>query len=125
MKKSKLVSIVLVVIISLSVLLVSKDVFAADNIILDITSNTANKASNSAEGNTASNKTNNATNNSTNSATNSANNVLKTNNANNNTTNSVLPDTGAGDTLPGIIFVVVLGISAIYAYNKIQYYKNI
>ena len=39
--------------------------------------------------------------------------------------NTSLPNTGIGDTVPGVILVVVLGISAVYAYKKMQDYKNI
>ena len=126
MKKSRLVSIVLIVIMSLSVILFTKDVFAAENILLDITSsgnNTTNSTTNTATNNTT-NTTNTTTN--TTNTTNKTNNVLTTGNTSsyNNTTNS-LPSTGIEDSVPGVVLVVVLGISAAYAYNKIKYYKDI
>ena len=52
------------------------------------------------------------------------NNVLKTNNTSS-YNNSSLPKTGAEDSMPIVVLAVVLGISAIYAYKKIQDYKNI
>lgn len=98
MKKSKLVSLVLVVIISFSVLFMAKDVLAATDLTNSILNNTTN--------NTANNL------------------VLKTNNTSN-YNNTSLPKTGVADTMPAVILVVVLGISAVYAYKKMQEYKNI
>lgn len=99
MKKSKLVSLVLVVIISFSVLFMAKDVLAATDLTNSILNNTT---------------TNNTANNL----------VLKTNNTSN-YNNTSLPKTGVADTMPAVILVVVLGISAVYAYKKMQEYKNI
>ena len=107
MKKSKLVSLVLVVIISFSVLFMAKDVLAATDLTNSILNNTTtNKSLNSVSNNTANNL------------------VLKTNNTSN-YNNTSLPKTGVADTMPAVILVVVLGISAVYAYKKMQEYKNI
>ena len=65
---------------------------------------------------------NNTISNTTNTAT--KNTVLTTNNTSN-YNNTSLPKTGVGDSIPGVILVVVLGISALYAYKKMQDYKNI
>ena len=120
MKKSKLVNIVLIIIIGMVILLTTRETLAANNII-NITAITGNNTSNT-EGNTTGNNTaNNTVNNIT---ANKTNNVLTTNNTSN-YNNSSLPKTGIGDTVSGVVLVVILGISAIYAYNKIQYYKNI
>lgn len=115
----KLVNIVLVLIVSLSILLVAKETLAATNAI-DITNSiTGNGTNNSASNtNTVNNTTNNAVNRSSNNS------VLTTNNTSN-YNNSSLPKTGIEDSIPGVVLVVILGISAVYAYNKIQYYKNI
>lgn len=115
----KLVNIVLVLIVSLSILLVAKESFAANNAI-DITNSitTRNNTTNNATNNTANNTANNTTNRSSNNS------VLTTNNTSN-YNNSSLPKTGIEDSIPGVVLVVILGISAVYAYNKIQYYKNI
>ena len=111
MKKSKLVSLVLVVIISFSVLFMAKDVLAATDLTNSILNNTTtNKSLNSVSNNTTNNTTNNI--------------VLKTNNTSN-YNNTSLPKTGVADTMPAVILVVVLGISAVYAYKKMQEYKNI
>lgn len=123
MKKSKLVNIILIMIMSFTILLTAKETLAANNVI-DIT-NTITSNGNNAVNNTVSNTANNTVNNSTsNTLNNTTNNVLTTNNTSN-YNNSSLPNTGIEDSISGIVLVVVLGISAVYAYNKIQYYKNI
>ena len=50
--------------------------------------------------------------------------VLTTSNTSN-YNNTSLPKTGVEDSMPIVVLAVVLGISAIYAYKKIQDYKNI
>ena len=118
MKNSKLVNVVLVVIIGLTMMFVAKESLAATDLTNSlIGNNTTNNSNiqtitgNSTTNNTTSNKTTN-------------NSVLTTNNTST-YNNTSLPKTGAGDVVPGIVLVVVLGISAVYAYNKVQYYKNI
>lgn len=118
MKNSKLVNVVLVVIIGLIMMFVAKESLAATDLTNTLTgNNTTNNSNiqtitgNSTTNNTTSNKTTNNT-------------VLTTNNTST-YNNTSLPKTGAGDVVPGIVLVVVLGISAVYAYNKVQYYKNI
>lgn len=129
MKKSKKVSIILIMIISCLILLISTKTFAANDLV-DITNtitgnsagnNTINNTTNIANNSTGNNTTgnNNTINNSTNNNT-----VLKTNNTSN-YNNTSLPKTGIEDSITGVILVVILGISAVYAYNRIQYYKNI
>ena len=119
MKKSKLVSLVLVVIISLSVLFMAKDVLAATDLTNSILNNTTtNNSLNSVSNNTTNNTTNNTKNN-------TANNLVLTTNNTSNYNNTSLPKTGVADTMPAVILVVVLGISAVYAYKKMQEYKNI
>ena len=55
------------------------------------------------------------------------NNANKNNNTNNSRiyNNTDLPKTGVEDSMPIVVLAVVLGISAVYAYKKIQDYKNI
>lgn len=130
MKKSTLVKIVFVMIISLMILLNMGQVKAANNIsFTDLTNaldsenqtqrNNTTGGNNSTSNNTTGNNTsrNNTTNNTTN-------NVMRTNNTSN-YNNSSLPKTGIEDSIPGVILVVVFGISAVYAYKKIQDYRNI
>ena len=53
-----------------------------------------------------------------------SNNLLKNNNSSSyNNTN--LPKTGIGDSMPVVVLVVIFGISAVYAYKKINDYKNV
>ena len=75
----------------------------------------------------------------TNTNTNTANTNTNTNNTNVNTNrnrntntnnssiynNTALPKTGIGDVVPVAALIVVFGISAVYAYRKINEYKNI
>ncbi len=113
MENSKLVKVVLVMIISFIMILGVRTVFAADIDITPTMNNTTNNTTNNVINNTVNKTTNNT----------STNNVLRTNNTT--TNSSSLPKTGIEDSLPVGILVVVLGISAIYAYKKIQDYKNI
>ena len=122
MKNSKLVKIVLIITISLAMIIVAQSSFAATS-LSDINSltgitNTGNSSSDS--NNVASNNV--ALNNTTNNTT-----VLTTNNTStsNATLNTSLPKTGAADSMPIAVIAVVLVISAVYAYKKIQDYKNI
>ena len=124
MKNSKLVNVVLVVIIGLSLLFVAKDSLAVTDLTNTLTgNNTATNNSSNIQTITGNETTlNNTTNNTVNNKTNST--VLTTNNTSS-YNNTSLPKTGVGDAIPGVILAVVLGISAVYAYNKINYYKNI
>ena len=62
------------------------------------------------------------TNNNANNTTNNA--VLTTNNTSS-YNNTSLPKTGIEDHIPATILLVVFGVSAVYAYKKIQDYRNI
>ena len=123
MKKSNLIKVVSILLISVMVMLFSTTVNAAnDNTgFNDLTSTLTNY--NTAGNNTAGNNT-------------TINNTTKNNNNNNatknNTTNSSiynntnLPKTGIGDSsIPVAMLVVIFGISAVYAYKKIKDYRNI
>ena len=118
MKNSKLVNVVLVVIIGLSMLFVAKESLAVTDLTNTLTGN--NTVTNSNIQTITGNET--ALYNTTNNTVNST--VLTTNNTSS-YNNTSLPKTGVGDVVPGVIIAVVLGISAVYAYNKINYYKNI
>ena len=118
MKNSKLVKIVLIMLISVIMILMSREVFPANDI--DITPTSNNTISNSSSTNTTKSSTNNVL--SSNNKTNNS--VLRTNNTST-YNNSSLPKTGIEDSLPITVLVIVLGISAVFAYKKIQYYKNI
>lgn len=122
MKNLKLVKIVLVVIISFSILLVAKDVLAATDLTNTLTGNST--GNNTASDNLVTISTNNTTTNSTIKNNTTNNSVLTTNNTSN-YNNSSLPNTGLESSVPGMVLLVVLGISSVYAYKKVQDYKNI
>lgn len=122
MKNSKLVKIVLIMLISVIMILMSREVFAANNI--DITPTINSTSNNTISNSSSTNTTNSSTNNVLSSNNKTNNSVLRTNNTST-YNNSSLPKTGIEDSLPITVLVVVLGISAVYAYKKIQYYKNI
>ena len=52
-------------------------------------------------------------------------NVSTYNTTNTTNTTSDLPNTGLGDSLPIIALIVVVAISAAYAYKKVQDYQNL
>ena len=126
MKNSKLVKVVMGAIISLIVVAMANQVFA-DN-VTDLTNALGNSSSSS-----NSSSTNNITNNTALTNTtrnNTVNNTLKNNSVltTNNTSsynNTSLPKTGIEDHIPATILLVVFGVSAVYAYKKIQDYRNI
>lgn len=115
MKNSKLVKIVLVIILGIALVITSKNVFAVS---LDPNGLSGTTTGGTTTGGTTTSKP------TTGNSTNNNNAVLKTNNTSN-YNNSSLPKTGVEDSMPIIVLTVVFGISAIYAYKKIQDYKNI
>lgn len=126
MKKTNLLKVFSILILSVVVIFITTSVNAAD--FIDMTNQLNN--------NTASNNTLGTNTESTNTNTNTSNsNAINTNtnrvNNNTNTRNSSiynntsLPSTGIGDSLPIAVLVVVFGILAVYAYNKIKDYRNI
>lgn len=122
MKKSNLIKLFSILLISVMVMMFSTNVLAADNDtngFSDLT-NTINNTNTNNANNT---NTNNANTNTNNTNTNT-NNTNKTNNSSvyNNTN---LPKTGIEDSIPVALLVVVFGISAVYAYKKIKEYRNI
>ena len=130
MKKTNLIKVLFVMIVSIMVVLFSSNVLAATDAdgYEDLTEALGNSSSNS--GNTNNNSANTNTNNA-NTNTNLANNNNTANTNSNRTNNSSiynntsLPKTGLADSVPVVLLVVVFGVSAIYAYKKINDYKNI
>lgn len=108
MKKSNLIQIVTILLVSAMVLLFSTTVNAANdnNEVHDLT---GTLTKNSTPSNTPNNTPNNA----------------KKNSSVYNNTNNNLPKTGIEDSIPVAALVVVFGVSAVYAYKKIKEYKNI
>lgn len=124
MRKSNLIKVVSILLISLMVMLFATTVNAANEVDLynELTldnSNTANTNTNT--GNTNTNTAN------TNTNTNVNTNRNRNTNTNNSSiyNNTALPKTGIGDVVPVAALIVVFGISAVYAYRKINEYKNI
>lgn len=108
MKKSNLIQIVTILLVSAMVMLFSTTVNAAnDN--NDVHDLTGTLTKNSTPSNTPNNTPNNA----------------KKNSSVYNNTNNNLPKTGIEDSIPVAALVVVFGVSAVYAYKKIKEYKNI
>lgn len=129
MKKSNLIKMVTILLISVMVVLFATTVNAAENNagFNDLTDTLTNTNTNKAANNT---NTNTNTNNAANNTNKAANNTNKaTNNTNKssvyNNTNTNLPKTGIEDSIPVAMLVVVFGISAVYAYKKVNDYKNI
>lgn len=111
MKKTNLIKVISILLISVMVMLFATTVNAADdNSYNDLTSTLTGNNSNSANN---ANNTNNSSN--------------MTNNTNNSSVynNTSLPKTGAADSIPVAMLVVVFGISAVYAFKKVRDYKNI
>lgn len=139
MKKSNLVKLFSILLMSIMVMLFSTNVLAADEsnggfnqlTLNNSTNNNTNSNSNTTNNNNNNANTNSNSSNNTNTNTNrNSNSTNNTNNANNTNSSSVynntnLPKTGIEDSIPVAMLVVVFGISAIYAYKKIKDYRNI
>ncbi len=133
MKKTNLLKVFSILVLSVMVIFITTSVNAAD--FIDMTNQLNNNtASNNTSGtNTNTSGTNTNTNTSSTNTSNSNATNTNTNRANNNTNtrnssiynNTSLPSTGIGDSLPIAALVVVFGISAVYAYKKIKDYRNI
>lgn len=124
MKKSNLIQIVTILLVSAMVLLFSTTVNAAnDN--NDVHDLTGTLTKNSTPSNTPSNTPGNTPSNTPSNTPNNTPNNAKKNSSVYNNTNNNLPKTGIEDSIPVAALVVVFGVSAVYAYKKIKEYKNI
>ena len=138
MKKNGLLKIFLLVLVGM-ILLGASNVFAAEDNEIDIFWDNENVNSTPAKdtnisGTTGNTNTEGNSNTNTNTNSNSSlNNIANTNNTSvyNNTNNNVnntpnsLSKAGLEDSLPTMAIVVILAISAVYAYKKIKEYRNI
>lgn len=126
MKKSNLIKLFSILLISAMVMTFSTSVLAADNDTNGFTQLTLNNADNNTNTGNTNTNTNNANTNTNNTNTNRSN-TNNTNNTNNSSiyNNTNLPKTGVEDSIPVAMLVVVFGISAVYAYKKIKDYRNI
>lgn len=122
MKKSILIRVVSILLISVMVMLFATTVNAANNntdneydMVIDLRGNNTT-GNNTPTNNTPVNNT-------------PSNNVNKNNTNTSNSSiynNTNLPKTGIGDSsIPVAMLVVIFGISAVYAYKKIKDYRNI
>lgn len=125
MRKSNLIKVVSILLISLMVMLFTTTVNAAENVDLYNDLSLSNTNSSNTNTNTANTNTNTNSNSNTNSKTNT--NSNRNTNTNNSSiyNNTSLPNTGIGDVVPVAALIIVFGISAVYAYRKIKEYKNI
>ena len=122
MKKSNLIKLFSILLISVMVMMFSTSVFAVEeNVYLSLDGSNTGNSSNTGNGTNNTNNPNSANRNNTNNTNNNRNN---TNNGSiyNNTN---LPKTGVESSIPVALLVVVLGVSSVYAYKKIKDYKNI
>ena len=125
MKKTNLVKVVSILLVSLMVILFSTNVFAANyDDFKELDGNAALLTNNATEN--KSGKNTNANKNENNANAN-ANNANKNNNTNNSRiyNNTDLPKTGVESSIPVVVLVAIFGISAVYAYKKIDDYKNL
>ena len=125
MRKSNLIKVVSILLISLMVMLFTTTVNAAENVDLYNDLSLSNTNSSNTNTNTANTNTNTNSNSNTNRNTNT--NSNRNTNTNNSSiyNNTSLPNTGIGDVVPVAALIIVFGISAVYAYRKIKEYKNI
>ncbi len=126
MKKTNLIKMLVVMIISVMVMFFNTCVLAAEvdeDGYEDLTKALGNSSSNNSTNNNSSNTGNNTSNTNTNR---SSNNTSNTNTNNSSVYNNTsLPKTGLSDSIPVVLLVVVFGASAIYAYKKVNEYKNV
>ena len=115
MKISKLTKIVLIILISMSILFVATDTLADSKDLANYLTQDTSNGFIPISGNEVLSDDDNKT----------PNNVVLTTNNTSDYNNSSLPNTGIGDSIPSVVLVVVLGISAVYAYRKMQDYSNI
>ena len=127
-----LIKVATILLISVMVMLFATTVNAADNDagFTDLTGTLNNTSNNTSANNTSGNTNTGNTNSNSNNSNTNTNKNTNTNNTNsskyNNTNkNTNLPKTGIEDSIPVALLVVVFGISAVYAYKKINEYKNI
>lgn len=124
MKKTNLIKVISILIVSMMVVLFATNVKAAEENtgFNDLTNTLTSNGANTNNANTNTNSANTNTNNSL--LGNTSNNK---NNSNNSSiyNNTSLPKTGIEESIPVALLVVVFGISAVYAYKKIKEYRNI
>lgn len=120
MKKEKILKMAVVLIISAVLFAMSTNVFAADVDFFEDTTNQLNTTNTTNTVNTTNTNSNTNTVNTTNTT-----NTVNTNTTNTNNYNTNLPKAGApANTMVGIA-ITVLAVVAVFAYKKVNQYKNI
>ena len=117
MKRERILKTIIVLIIGVVLFAMTSNVFAADTGLdfFDDTTNQLDKNTNTNATNTNTNTINTNTN-----ATNT-----NTTNTNTNNYNTNLPKAGAGENTIMGVAITVLAVVAIFAYKKVNQYKNI
>ena len=132
MRKEKILKLMVVLTIGIVLVAMTSNVFAADsNSTVDFFEDTTNQLNTNTNTNTSTN-TNTNTNTNANTATNTNNvntnattDVTKNTVANTNNYNTNLPKAGLKENTMMGIAITVLAVVAIFAYKKINQYKNI
>ena len=126
MKNLKFVKLILVILIGAMILSVATSVLAAeDETVFDLSQITGNNTTNTPATNTPATNTPNGTLD-TNGLRSNATPTATTNTNNNTYGNTNLPHSGLADSsLPIAALIVIFGISAAYAYKKVQDYKGL
>ncbi len=122
MKRERILKTIIVLIIGVVLFAMTSNVFAADT-GLDFFDDTTNQL----DTNTNTNATNTNTNTNTNTTNTNTNatNTPATTNTNTNNYNTNLPKAGAGENTIMGVAITVLAVVAIFAYKKVNQYKNI
>lgn len=129
MKNLKLFKVLFISIVGVMLISISSSVLAANDTgnttYRDLTNEISGSGSTSTQSSGSSSTPGNKTPGNNTTGNNTTGNNVTTYNNNNNTANT-LPYTGIGDTvLPVALLIVIFGISAVYAYKKVNDYKNI
>ena len=127
MKKSNLIKVISILVISLMVTLFSTNVMAAEtnNGFTDLTQAVGNGTNNASGNSNTANLNALGTNNTNRNNTNSNSNRTNTNNSSIYDNTNTLPKTGVEDSVPVAVLLIVFAISAVYAYKKVKDYKNV
>ena len=125
MKKERILKTIVVLLIGVVLFTMSSNVFAADsNSKVDFWEDTTNQLNTTPSESPTSQPTTTDDNNSL-DLSNSLNTNGNTNGNTNNNYNTNLPKAGAPENTMLVVGITILAISAIYAYKKINQYKNI
>ena len=122
MKKTNLVKIFLVILVSLMLVLTTTSTFATEDFVDGNFTELERNKTNTGGGSIAADTNTNT--NTGNSNTNNNNTNANTNNSSNyNTNNANLPKTGIAETGSVVFIIFALGLSAVYAYKKLEEYN--